>query len=222
MDMDDRISLYGKRGARAVARFRLDDPVARAKADEKVRQWTPWAYKFSNLYMKHHPRMARAIKLTGFTMDDVRQSALEGMTRASRVHEEDSGAFSAYSVWYMRKEIQRLIRRKRIKITDTDFNEQESPDGSPLESLMRSEQESMADDLLREIPSLYRYILIDHLNGVIQDETSMRFGLSKRTLKKYRLQALEWLRFFAGVGSEPDKRLPGMRYRGTGGSADAG
>lgn len=224
MNRDDEITLYGKRAARTVARFRLDDPEEIRKADEKVQQWTPWAYRYTKFYLKGNPKILYAAYKNGWGLKDVYQAALYGMSKASRTHTGKDGAFSAWAVWDMRKEIQRLAVRKSVgtvplpdKREDYTALQVDESTPEPIEPAVKAEEIALGRSLLERLPSPYREIVVDHFSGVIQDETIARIGVSKRTLRKYRTQAMEWLQFFAGVGPKPEKELPGMtRYRGTG------
>jgi RNA polymerase sigma factor (sigma-70 family) len=212
MNRDDDVSLYGKRAARTIARFRLDDPEAIKAADAKVQQWTPWAYRYAKNYLQMKPRVAAAIKLSGCTMSDVYQAALYGMTKASRTHADETYAFSAWAVWDMRKEIQRLAVRKSVRTTSTEEDRNDYTGmntherlSNPYDLVVHKEYHEFAKSLVDRLPWPYSEIIKDHFNDVVQDETVSKVKVSKRTLRKYRLQAMEWLQYFAGVGPEPDK-----------------
>lgn len=123
-------------------------------------------------------------------------------------------------------EVYRSSLRKAWELRDKEFvvmSAMHEP-----ETDLSSQEVKKVDDIeefdfyakgLERLPFVVREVIQDYLDGVIQSVTCKRLQISRPSLNHYKELGFKWLKFYLGLGPEPDRRITFRRKPARAGTA---
>jgi RNA polymerase sigma factor (sigma-70 family) len=181
----------------------VDSPPEVIEAGNRnVERWRWWIVRYARDFRKAHRR-----HLVGVPLDELVGAAGFGMVKASRTWTESEGAFSGWAWYYMRKEMQKLIRSEANGcvplLEDGRGNVVEVVDSAsgPAEEAEAAELVSRVGNVVEVLPEALREAFRDWRDGHPASYTADRLGTSTRAVYRDRWMAVE--RIKAGLMEDP-------------------
>jgi RNA polymerase sigma factor (sigma-70 family) len=162
------------------------------EGNRNVERWRWWIVRYAKDFRKAHRR-----HLVGVPLDELIGAAGFGMVKASRTWTESEGAFSGWAWYYMRKEMQKLMRPKAEGcvplLEDGRGNVVEVVDSAsgPAEEAEAAELVSWVGGLVEGFPEVERVAFLDWRDGLPTLATANRLGVSKSSVYRFRAMALD-------------------------------
>lgn len=221
MDLEWGDNGNARRSREAFATLLEATPEQVERGNREVVRWQWWARRAATDFIKGH----RA-RLRGIPHSEVYGASFYGMVKAARKWREEDGAFSGYAFYFMRKEMQNLVRRHRRDARHVGLLEDER--GNVTTATVEGgegERKALAGELLDIVdtfPHPFPRVVRDYLQGVEQVETGEALGVSGRRVRDWRNLAFAWVRHRVGDGPEPEASMAIAAERWKGSRRDHG